>query len=79
MFICESISGRFVITSSAKATAKTMGPIFQLEEEELEDRVIFLPGKVLCELAIYGNSRLRSLMKWRSLTSDVTSEAVWWL
>ena len=37
---------KLLITSGAIATAKSMGPKFQSEEEELEDRVIFPPATV---------------------------------
>ena len=43
--------------SGAIATAKSMGPKFQSDGEEVEVRVIFHLRK-FCELAIYGNSRL---------------------
>ena len=38
---------KLIITSGAIATAKSMAPKFQSEEKELEDRVIFPPGKIL--------------------------------
>ena len=41
------VFGGAVVTSGAIATAKSMGPNFQSEGEEVEEvRVIFPPGKI---------------------------------